>query len=351
MAVRMALFRTAPKEPKDGPKAKAPKATADPATTAKSAAKPARTPVRKAAQPRTSAQARTRQKAPAKAPAKTAATARTTARDTAPARTWPWTKAAPPAAEAGPKATPQPEPRPTLKSRFGPKPKAAPVVEPEPVEEPYVPLLQRRSWGATLARVVVLAAAIVGMVAFAVALAKVTLVPSPASVSLIHSNLHPGHSIRAYLNGPSTRDAVKQIGGNILLGVPFGILLPMLFPKARGLLRVGVLTGLVMLTVETTQGVIIVGRSFDIDDVILNTAGALIGYLLLGLRLGRALYPRRHHWWQRRRPDSGPRQDGRRDVRGGLRQEGIARQEGTARPEGTVRARVRPGRRPAPKRP
>ncbi|MBD0740670.1 hypothetical protein BGM09_14890 [Streptomyces sp. CBMA29] len=182
---------------------------------------------------------------------------------------------------------------------------------------------------------VVLAAAIVGMVAFAVALAQVTLVPSPASVSLIHSNLHPGHSIRAYLNGPSTRDAVKQLGGNILLGVPFGVLLPMLFPKARGLLRVGVLTGLTMLIVETTQGVIIVGRSFDIDDVILNTTGALIGYLLLGLRLGRALYPRRHHWWQRGTAETdGVRTYARKDVRKDVRQEG-----------------VRPGRRPAQKRP
>jgi glycopeptide antibiotics resistance protein len=142
-----------------------------------------------------------------------------------------------------------------------------------------------------------MAVAIVAMVAFAVALAKVTLVPEPNSVSLVHTNLRPGASIRAYLDQPALRDTVKQIGGNILLGVPFGVLLPALFPRARGLLRVGVVTALVMVLVEAAQGAIVEGRAFDIDDVILNTLGALIGYLLLGRRLGRALHPRRTHWW------------------------------------------------------
>ncbi|MYS22437.1 VanZ like family protein [Streptomyces sp. DvalAA-14] len=144
-----------------------------------------------------------------------------------------------------------------------------------------------------------MALAILGMLAFAVALAKVTLVPSPASVKLVHTNLRPGASIRAYLDQPTLRDTVKQIGGNVLLGVPFGILLPMLFPKARGLVRVLVLTALVMVMIEITQGAIVEGRAFDIDDVILNTTGALIGYVLLGRRLGLALHPRRTHWWHR----------------------------------------------------
>ena len=54
-----------------------------------------------------------------------------------------------------------------------------------------------------------------------------------------------------------------------------------------------------MLLVETAQGMIVEGRAFDIDDVILNTSGALIGYLLIGRRLGRALHPRRTHWYHR----------------------------------------------------
>jgi hypothetical protein len=160
-------------------------------------------------------------------------------------------------------------------------------------------LLQRDSLGPVLARAVVMALALVAMVAFAVLLAKATLVPSPASVHLIHTNLRPGASIRAYLDQPALRDTVKQIGGNIVLGMPFGVLLPALFPRARGLVRVVLVTALVMVIVEAIQGTIVEGRAFDIDDVILNTSGALIGYLLLGRRLGRALHPRRTHWWHR----------------------------------------------------
>ncbi|MET8164262.1 VanZ family protein [Streptomyces sp. NPDC057456] len=133
------------------------------------------------------------------------------------------------------------------------------------------------------------------MVAFAVVLARLTLEPSPASVALVHSNLRPGDSLRAYLDQPELRDAVKQIGGNILLGVPFGVLVPVVAPRARGVLRVLLLTATVMLLVEFAQGAVVTGRAFDIDDVILNTTGALIGYLLVGRRMSRAVHARERH--------------------------------------------------------
>nr|WP_233521521.1 VanZ family protein [Streptomyces triticagri] len=141
--------------------------------------------------------------------------------------------------------------------------------------------------------------AFAGMVAFGVFLARMTLEPSAASVSLTHSNFRPGDSIRDYLDQPALRDTVKQLGGNVVLGVPFGLLLPVLVPPARGLVRVVVVTAVVMSLVELTQGFWVTGRTFDIDDVILNTSGALIGYVLLGRRLGRAVHPRRRHWWHR----------------------------------------------------
>ncbi|MCL6731673.1 VanZ family protein [Streptomyces neyagawaensis] len=139
-------------------------------------------------------------------------------------------------------------------------------------------------------RVLVMALAFAAMVAFGAVLAGLTLQPSPASEALTHSNLRPGSSLELYWHHPSPRDAVKQLGGNILLGVPFGILLPVLAPGTRGLLRVPALTALMMLLVELVQGALVTGRAFDIDDVILNTTGALLGYLLLGRRLGRAVH-------------------------------------------------------------
>ncbi|MET8942713.1 VanZ family protein [Streptomyces sp. NPDC004542] len=130
------------------------------------------------------------------------------------------------------------------------------------------------------------------MVAFAVVLARLTLQPSPASVPLTHTNLHPGRSLKAYLDQPELRDAVKQIGGNLLLGVPFGVLVPVLAPRARGFVKVMLLTAIVMLLVELAQGTVVTGRAFDVDDVTLNTSGALVGYLLLGRRIGRAVHAR-----------------------------------------------------------
>ncbi|HEV7626503.1 MAG TPA: VanZ family protein [Streptomyces sp.] len=151
-----------------------------------------------------------------------------------------------------------------------------------------------------LARALILLLAFIAMVGFAVLLSKLTLGPSAASESLTHSNLRPGDSIRNYLSQPAIRDTVKQLGGNIVLGMPFGALLPALVPRTRGLLRVMVATALVMLLVELIQGAVVTGRAFDIDDVILNTTGAMLGYLIIGRRLGRAVHPRRRHWWQRR---------------------------------------------------
>ncbi|MFJ3819252.1 VanZ family protein [Streptomyces sp. NPDC090056] len=177
----------------------------------------------------------------------------------------------------------------------GPVPAQPPVAPEQPREAE-----ERRGPGRAV-RVLVALVGLVGMVAFAIVLAKLTLNASPASVPLTHSNLRPGSSIRAYLEQPAFLETVKQLGGNVLLGVPFGVLLPLLSRRTRGLVRVALLTVVTMLLVELVQGALITGRAFDIDDVMLNTTGALLGYLLIGRRLGRAVHPRvRRRWWQRR---------------------------------------------------
>ncbi|MFJ3660133.1 VanZ family protein [Streptomyces sp. NPDC090119] len=172
------------------------------------------------------------------------------------------------------------------------KAEPAPVTEPETVTEPAPVVAERRPLPLPI-RLPIMLLAFIFMVAFAIALARITLEPSPASEALTHSNMHPGNSLKAYFEYGTVRDTLKQIGGNVLLGVPFGVLVPVLAPRARGVLQVLFLTALVMLMVELTQGALITGRAFDIDDVILNTTGALLGWLLLGRRLGRAVHARR----------------------------------------------------------
>lgn len=144
---------------------------------------------------------------------------------------------------------------------------------------------RHRAWGRVLLRGVILVTALLAMVGFSVVLAKVTLTPSPASQDLVTSNLRPGRSLRQYAEDYTFLAACKQAGGNLVLGMPFGVLLPVLVPRRLRMIRMVLLTVLVIVVVELVQGALVPGRAFDVDDVILNTAGALLGYLLLGRRL------------------------------------------------------------------
>ncbi|MGW0787785.1 VanZ family protein [Streptomyces sp. NPDC002911] len=144
---------------------------------------------------------------------------------------------------------------------------------------------RRRNVGRLLLRAAALVAAFLALVAFSVVLAKVTLTPSPASEDIVTSNLRPGRSLRQYAEDYTFFAACKQAGGNLLLGAPFGVLLPILMPRRLRMLRMTVLTVLVMAVVELAQGALVAGRAFDIDDVILNTTGALLGYAVMGRRI------------------------------------------------------------------
>ncbi len=69
-----------------------------------------------------------------------------------------------------------------------------------------------------------------------------------------------------------------NLAGNILIFVPFGFFLPMASRFRNAAIAV-FLSFLLSLTVEMGQFVTQVG-CFDIDDLLLNTLGGLIGYVL-----------------------------------------------------------------------
>ncbi|WP_345945224.1 VanZ family protein [Streptomyces albus subsp. chlorinus] len=141
-----------------------------------------------------------------------------------------------------------------------------------------------------LGRVLAVVLAFAAMVVFAALLSRATLEPRAGAEGLTHTNLRPGASLRGYLGQPSPATVLQQLGGNVLLGVPFGVLLPVMAPHMRGFAKVTVCAALVMLLVETVQGLWVTGRAFDVDDVLLNAAGALLGYLCVGRRLSRAVH-------------------------------------------------------------
>ena len=70
---------------------------------------------------------------------------------------------------------------------------------------------------------------------------------------------------------------IKNIGMNILLFIPLGLALPVLFKKIRRFWKVVLICFAVTVFVETIQYAFNFG-SFDIDDIILNTFGGICGY-------------------------------------------------------------------------
>lgn len=68
--------------------------------------------------------------------------------------------------------------------------------------------------------------------------------------------------------------------GNIILFIPFGFILPMLYKKRfRTCVTIG-LAVLCSLSIELIQYFFTMDRAADIDDFILNVFGAIFGYFL-----------------------------------------------------------------------
>ena len=70
---------------------------------------------------------------------------------------------------------------------------------------------------------------------------------------------------------------IAQTAANVVMFVPLGFLLPVAFPKMRNLWKVTLTLALLSFVIEFTQ--YFTGRSADIDDLMLNTLGGLLGCL------------------------------------------------------------------------
>ncbi|AET67733.1 glycopeptide antibiotics resistance protein [Desulfosporosinus orientis DSM 765] len=73
--------------------------------------------------------------------------------------------------------------------------------------------------------------------------------------------------------------------GNVLAFMPMGFLLPLAFNKLKSAKAIGITTLLISSVLEGIQLISKLGTA-DIDDVILNTLGGLLGYLVLIICLG-----------------------------------------------------------------
>jgi len=74
----------------------------------------------------------------------------------------------------------------------------------------------------------------------------------------------------------------KQVVGNFIMLLPLGIYLPLLYNRLNNFFLVLLLSLLVAVTIELLQ-LATRFRSADVDDVILNTSGSLLGFALFKL--------------------------------------------------------------------
>ena len=96
-------------------------------------------------------------------------------------------------------------------------------------------------------------------------------------------NLEPFHTIKLFWNVLDWEEyrslAVINLGGNIIMLIPLGFFLPVLWKSLQKWWKTWMTTLGIMLAVEVAQLFTLRG-SFDVDDLILNLLGAAIGYLI-----------------------------------------------------------------------
>ena len=104
-----------------------------------------------------------------------------------------------------------------------------------------------------------------------------------------HTNLKPFLTIRSYLHmierygiSASGRIYWRNLAGNLVLFLPMGYFLPRLFPWFGTFFRTVLFTVFMIVCVEAAQLVTQSG-SCDVDDLILNTVGCVLGHVIYKL--------------------------------------------------------------------
>lgn len=91
-------------------------------------------------------------------------------------------------------------------------------------------------------------------------------------------NVIPFKTIKNYINYSASFHIFSNIIGNILIFIPLSYMLIYLYEPLRNLKNLIITLSLISFCIEFFQ--FFMGRSVDIDDIILNLLGGLIAYLI-----------------------------------------------------------------------
>ncbi|MGN1313438.1 MAG: VanZ family protein [Lachnospiraceae bacterium] len=98
------------------------------------------------------------------------------------------------------------------------------------------------------------------------------------------ANFTLGKSIRMYIRYFPRLNGFQNLFGNVLAFIPFGFLLPLCFERSKKWWQVFLWSLLLVMGIELFQLFSAFG-AFDVDDILLNMLGCLIGYLVYACSL------------------------------------------------------------------
>ena len=99
------------------------------------------------------------------------------------------------------------------------------------------------------------------------------------TLGLHSANFIPFKTIRMYIDYSYMLNSFENLVGNVMIFVPFGFLLPMVFEKKKSFFLMMIMAFAFVFGIEVFQLVSGFG-AFDVDDIILNCLGAVMGYLI-----------------------------------------------------------------------
>lgn len=107
-----------------------------------------------------------------------------------------------------------------------------------------------------------------------------------------HNNLIPLstiiHDIKQISEGKNTLHYIRNFFGNTMLIFPFGLFLPYLTDMFKSAKRIFMMFVCIIITVEVFQLLLRVG-SVDTDDIVMNVAGGMAGYVIYRVILRKRL--------------------------------------------------------------
>ena len=94
-------------------------------------------------------------------------------------------------------------------------------------------------------------------------------------------NIYPFKTIRSYMKYSGFFHTFINIMGNIIIFMPFTFLISAIYKNFQKFYKILIISVVTSLFIEFVQ--FFIGRAVDIDDVILNVIGGILGYALFKL--------------------------------------------------------------------